>query len=52
MNLFNSWELISSKIIEYASRDIFSKDNAVKELLDDLTADISSGNIILPTMVK
>ncbi|CAH1110926.1 unnamed protein product [Psylliodes chrysocephalus] len=50
MNLFNSWESISSKIVEHASRDIFSKDNAIKELLDDLTADISSdarANIVM-----
>lgn len=45
MNLFNSWEIISTKIIEYSRRDIFSKDNAIKNLLEDLAAEISSGKI-------
>lgn len=44
MNLFNRWESVSEKIIEYLKRDVGSRDSIVKQLLDDLQNEISPGN--------
>lgn len=44
MNLFNRWESVSKKTIEYLKRDVGSRDSIVKQLLDDLQNEISPGN--------